>query len=93
MCGWRLLDVGAHRLECGLGPLRREVGDLRLEGADEVGGGVDDRAAEPLDGVGCTVERRRQSCRVGVEADAQHRPRRRPGGAQLLAERHALAGR
>ena len=60
-----VLDVGAHRLQRRLGTLRREVGDLWLVGADEIGGGVDDRAAEPLDGVGRTVERRRQPAGSG----------------------------
>ena len=70
----------------GLGALRREVGDLRLEGADEIGGGVDDGAAEPLDRVGRAVEHGRQLRRIGVEPDAQHRLRRGPRGAQLVAE-------
>ena len=68
------LDVGAHRLQRRFGPLRREVGDLWLVGADEVGRGVDDRAAEPLDRIGCAGQRRRQPGRIGVEPDAQHRP-------------------
>ena len=35
-------DVRTHRLERSLRALRREMGDLRLEGADEIGGRVDD---------------------------------------------------
>ena len=84
--GMAVLDVRAHRLERRLGAVRGEVGDLRLEGADEVGGGVDDGAAESLDRVGRPVERRRQPRRIGVEPDAQQRLRRGPRGAQLVAE-------
>ena len=42
--GVALADVAADRFQLRLGPLRGEVGDLRLERAHEVGGGVDDRA-------------------------------------------------
>jgi hypothetical protein len=46
------VDVGDQRFELVLGAARGEVGDLRLEGAGEVGRGVGDLAAEAEDGVG-----------------------------------------
>ncbi len=78
-------DVAAEPFELVLGAQGDEVGDLWFEGADEVGGRVDDLGAEPEDGVGCSVEAARERRRrIRVEPDAQQRsrcaPRRRRGG-------------
>ena len=73
---------------CGSARCDGEVGDLRLERADQIGGGVDDRRAEAGDGVGRAVERRREPRRIGVEPDAQHRARRRPGLVEPVVEAH-----
>ena len=86
-----LADVGAHPFQRPLGALGGEVGDLGFERAHEVGGGVDDGDAEPLDRRRRVdrhqrVERLGQLRRVGVEADAQHRSRRRPRRGELGVE-------
>ena len=71
----RLAYVAADPLERLLFALAGEVGDLRLERAHQVGGGVDDRLAERLDRTVDPVERERHARRIGIEPDAQHRPR------------------
>ena len=49
--GYSLRMYVADPFERRLLALAGEVGDLRLERTDQVGGGVDDRPAELLDGV------------------------------------------
>ena len=73
-----LAHVLADALERPFRALAREVGDLWLERTHQVGSGVDDRLAERLGRVVGAVERRRHPRRVGIEADAEHRPRRAP---------------
>ena len=46
------MDVSNQRFELVFGAARGEVGDLRLEGAGEVGRGVGDFGAEAEDRVG-----------------------------------------
>ena len=86
--GVALPDVPTDPFEGRLGALRREVGELWLERAHEIGGGVDDRRAEALDGVGRPVERLRERRRIRIESDAQHRARQRPGLGEALVESH-----
>jgi hypothetical protein len=45
------VDVGYQGFELFFSTARREVGDLRLEGADQIGTGVDDGGAEFENGV------------------------------------------
>ena len=86
-----LVDVRAHALQRTFGPLGGEVSDLRLERAHEVGRRVHDVDAEAFDrgadvGRHHRVDRLGQVGRVGVEPDAQHRARRRPGRRELGVE-------
>ena len=90
--GILLADVGAEPLELGLGALRREERDLRLERADEVGGGVDDRPAELPRRVGAGLEDGGHPVRIGVETDAHHRSRGGPAALQLVVEAHGPDG-
>ena len=66
-------DVRHQPLQLRLGALRREVGDLRLEGAHQVVRRIDDGGAEIEDARRIAAPRRREPGRLGVEADAQHR--------------------
>jgi hypothetical protein len=79
--GVKLVDMVDDRFELGFGAARGEVGDLRLESADQIGGGVDDRGAEAVDAIRPVFEGGREFRRIGIEADAQQRivlaPRRR----------------
>jgi hypothetical protein len=84
--GVPMADMSAQLLEFALRADRSEVGDLWLERAHHVGGGVDDGGAE--------VEHRAVHCvgeagGVGVEAHAEHRARAGPCVAEMLVERHA----
>ena len=65
------------------GPLGGEVGDLRLEGADGVGGGGDDVAAEAVDGLRPRTQMGGDAGRIRVQPHAQHRV----GGLPALAQR------
>ena len=76
--GIRRADVAADVLERILVALAGEVGDLRLERARDVGGGVDDLPTEALGGVRRIGDRGGVAGRIGVEPDAEHRARRRP---------------
>ena len=77
------MDVRDQASQHVLGPLGGEVGDLRLEGADRVGGGGDDVAAEAVDGLQPRAQMGRDACRIGVQPHAQHRV----GGLPALAQR------
>ncbi len=54
------------------GAVRGEVGDLRLEGDHQVGGGVDDGGAEVVDLAGVTLQAGRETRGFGVQPHAQH---------------------
>jgi hypothetical protein len=86
--GVLLVDVADQRFELVLGAVRREVGDLRLEGAGEVGRGVGDRLAEFEDGVAAALQMGGEFRRVGVEADAEQGIVARPGGGETVGEGH-----
>src|SRR5690606_23344118 len=88
LAGVVAVDVVDQRFELVFGARGREVGDLRLEGAGETGGGVDDRAAERQHGVGAPFQVCGQARGIRVEADAQHRVGLRPGRLQRRNETH-----
>jgi hypothetical protein len=70
------------------GALRGEVGDLRLEGADQVLRGVDDGCAEIEDARGVAAPVGGELRRLRVQPDAQHRVVGGLGRAQHVAEFH-----
>jgi len=59
------------KMKVRFGAQRREVGDLRLEGAGQVGGRVDNRLAELDDAVRLALQVRGEARQVRVEPDAQ----------------------
>ena len=82
------MDVLDQGLELVLGAVGCEVGDLGLEAAHQVGGGVDDLRAELEDGVGPALQVGGEFRRVGVEADAEQAVALLPGGAEGGHEVH-----
>ena len=83
------MDVGNELLELRLGAMGREVGDLRLEGDDEVAGGVDDGGAEVEDAARVAAHGEWKTRRVGIQADAEQRAMGLFGPPELLGEPHA----
>jgi hypothetical protein len=79
-----VVDVRDQRFELVLGAARGEVGDLRLEGAGQVGRGIGDLAAEAEDRVRLVLQMGREFRRIGVEADAEQRVVGLPGGGEGL---------
>ena len=69
--GMSFAQVRQQPFELGLSARRGEIRELRLEGADEVGGRVGDLAAEGIDRVWRITQRRGQTCRIGIESDAE----------------------
>ena len=90
--GMPLVNVGDQRLQFILGAVRREVRDLRLEGAHQIRGGIDDRAAEGEDRVGACAHCSRQPCGIGVEPHAQQRIGATPRGAEHRGKGHRRSG-
>ena len=71
----------AQRFELVFGPQRREISDLRLEGADQVGRAVDDCFAEGENTVRLAAKLRRHTRDIGVETNAKQRIAGRPCAA------------
>ena len=86
--GVLLMDVRDELFQLIFRAAGREVGDLRLERADEVGGRVDDLAAEGENRVGAVGKLRGEARGVGVETDAEQRVGALPAGFEHLGERH-----
>jgi hypothetical protein len=63
--------MGTDPLELILGAVSGEVCDLWFEGADKVGGGIDDVDTETFDRVGAPVEWFGHTADVRVETNAQ----------------------
>jgi len=69
------------------------VGELRLIGTDQIGGGVDDRAVEVEDRRGLGAHMHREALDLGIEPDAHQRIVLLPGALELLPEgAHATFG-
>ena len=85
MSGMRGMDVRDQALQRAFGAERGEVRDLRLEAADEFGGGVDDGAAEVEHRVGVVGE-----AAPGI-SPAPGRGRRRRGSWRLASGGAATA--
>jgi hypothetical protein len=68
-----LADVRDELFELGFGAVRGEVGDLRLEGDGQVGGGLDDAGAELVDAGRVAAHRAGQALGLGIQAHAKHR--------------------
>ena len=88
--GMRGVDVPNQRFERALRTPRREVRDLRLEGAHEIGGGIDDRRAEFQDRLWPLAQARREALRIGVQPHAQQAVVLLPGAAQPCDEIHPV---
>ena len=89
---WMLpVDVRDQLLEFRLGTFRREVGDLRLEGAHQVRRRIDDVAAEGEQRLRRPFEMRRDAVETWIETDAEGGIRSPPGLTKPLVEgvRHA----
>ncbi len=84
----RLAQIGADVLELVFGAQRGKIGDLRLEGAGQVGGGIDDRLAELHDRIRLAGQVRREARQVRVEAHTQQRIVAGPCSRQFLNESH-----
>ena len=76
------VNVGNKRFELVFGALCGEVGDLRLEGTDEVGCCVDDVCTEFKDGIWPVFQVRGEFRWVGIEADTEERIIVFPGGIE-----------
>ena len=87
------VDVRDQVLQLVFGPVRGEVGDLRLERTGQVGRGVGDVLAEFEDGVRAALEVRREFGRVGIEADAEQRIVGLPSGGEGFDEGHGGSSR
>ncbi|MPN62213.1 hypothetical protein SDC9_209960 [bioreactor metagenome] len=83
------MDMGDQRFQLVFGAAGGEVSDLRLEGTDEVGRGVDDGGAEFEDRVVAALQVGREFGRVGIEADAEQGIVFLPGGGELVDKGHA----
>jgi hypothetical protein len=83
-----LLDVGDQVLQLVFGALGGEIGDLRLEGAGQVGGGIDDALAESQHRIRPALEVGRKTLDVRVQPDAQQGVIVLPGGSRLGTEIH-----
>ena len=84
--GMPFVQVRQQPFELRLGARRGEIRELRLEGADEVGGRVDDLAAEGVDRVWRITQRRGQTRRIGIESDAEQRPGLLPASREPIDE-------
>ena len=90
--GILLADVRAEPLELGLGALRREERDLRLErGRRGRRWRRRSPGRTPTSGRRWSRGRRGMPRRVGVETDAHHRSRCGPAALQLVVEAHGPA--
>ena len=76
-------------LELAFGAVGGEIGDLRLEGRDQIGRGIDDGRAEVVDLVRIALQPARKALGLRVQADAQHGAVLALGGGQHLEEGHA----
>jgi hypothetical protein len=84
----RLAQIGADFFKLVFGAKRGEIGDLRLEGTGQVGGGVNDGLAELHDRIRLAGQVRREARQVRVEADTQQRIVAGPCSRQFLNESH-----
>src|SRR5260363_343101 len=66
------MDIRNQFLYLRLGAIRREIRDLRLEGACIGGGCIDNGAAKFKNGIGAARERRRKTRRFRIKTDAEH---------------------
>ena len=80
------VKVGDQCFELVLGTIGREVGDLWLEGAGEIGGGVGDGRTELENRIRLALQMSGELRRIGVESDAQQRIVLLPGGGELFPE-------
>ena len=83
-------DVGDGHLKLVFGARGRVEGDLRLERAHQIGGGIDDRPAEFENGMVRAGQMLRQTGGIRIQADAQQRVLRRPCLSQAVNEFHGL---
>ena len=87
-----LMNIDDEILQLVFGACRSEIGNLRLEGAGEIGGGIDDALAERQYRIGPGLQMGRNTRDVRVQPDAQQRIVTLPGGSQFGAEIHGLKG-
>jgi hypothetical protein len=84
--------IAAHVLhqlfELGFGAVGREIGNLRLEGDDQVGRGVDDARAEVIDAARVALELPREFGWLRIEPHAEQRTVFLLCGGQLVEESH-----
>jgi hypothetical protein len=66
--------MAAHLFKLFLSPERREVSNLRLECASELGGGVDHPDTKFSNRVGPAAQFGREFGDIGIEPDTEHRP-------------------
>ena len=66
-----ILSFATEGKELYFGAVRSKVGNLRLEGADQIGGGIDDIGTEAEDGIVAPPEVLRKFGGVRVEADTE----------------------
>ena len=85
------VDVGDQGFELVFGALRSEVGDLWLEAADEVGGGVDKRLAKYEDGGRFPMEVGWELRGIRIKTDAEQGIVLLPGGSEGLGEGHGVS--
>ena len=79
-----LVDISDQLLELVLCAMRGKVGLLRLESSHQVGGRLDDIAAELEDGGRSARQMARKTRRIRVQADAQQRAVAVPTRRELL---------
>ena len=81
--------VGDQALQLVFGAVGGEIGDLRLEGADQISRRIDDGGAKIVDFAGIAVQLAGKFGRFRVQADAQHGVVLALCGAQHVEKSHA----
>ena len=84
--GVLVVDVGNQCFELVFGAACSKVGNLRLEGAGEIGGGVGNLGSESVDGVGSALQMLGELRGVWIETDTEQGVVLRPRASKLFAE-------
>ena len=70
------------------GAIGCKIGDLRLVGAHQIVGGIDDRPVESENAIRILAQMRRQASQIRIETDADQGIVVAPGGGKFFDEAH-----